>query len=61
MQIFADTGSNKLENKYADFTVSPLHFLQSSFSAVQLAEVIYTLSLIGAFFFVDFTPFFYCH
>ncbi|BBH07858.1 cold-regulated 413-plasma membrane 2 [Prunus dulcis] len=33
--ISVDIGSNQLENKYADFTFNPLHFLQSSFSALQ--------------------------
>ncbi|RXH75232.1 hypothetical protein DVH24_029953 [Malus domestica] len=37
--ICCDTGPDKLENKYADFTFNPLHFLQSSFNAVRPPKV----------------------
>lgn len=53
LQISVDIGSNKLENEYADFTFNPLHFLQSSFSALQPPKVI--ISLIGAHFLVCFS------
>lgn len=35
IQLFVDIGSNQLENKHVDFTFGSLHFLQSSYSAVQ--------------------------
>lgn len=39
-QLLIDTGSHKLEDKYADFTVSPIHILQFSRVAVPPFKVI---------------------
>ncbi|KAF3672399.1 hypothetical protein FXO38_06140 [Capsicum annuum] len=37
-QLFADTGPDKLENKYADWTSSPIYFLQFPFSVIPLLQ-----------------------
>lgn len=39
LQLFADTGPDKLENKYADWTSSPIYFLQFPFSVIPLLQV----------------------
>lgn len=44
-QLFVDLGSHQLEDKHADLAFSSLHFLESSFSAIWVLQVISHLNI----------------